>query len=182
MKAYVTKVLFQFELGVLCHKNICHEGPCHLAYVTWVYNIIMVVVIMFDVNVIKVSICHSDLCELGLFHWILCHLKHVHEGLRYGTCVVSFCTSLSYSSTSCATPSNSYQSQYNDCPQQNKSYLVTWDEDSPLVLITLYYLWECNNNIIICNIQHPSRMILVAPWSRLMVCIPKLSIPIIGHE
>jgi hypothetical protein len=24
MKAYVIKVLFQFELGVLCHKNICH--------------------------------------------------------------------------------------------------------------------------------------------------------------
>jgi hypothetical protein len=41
---------------------------------------------------------------------------------------------------------------FHDCPQQNKSYLVTWDEDSPLVLTTLCYLWECNNNRIICNI------------------------------
>jgi hypothetical protein len=49
-------------------------------------------------------------------------------------------------------------------------------------ITTLYYLLNCNNKRIICNIQHPNWMILVTPWSRLMVCIPKLSIPIIGHE
>jgi hypothetical protein len=52
---------------------------------------------------------------------------------------------------------------FHDCPQQNKSYPVTWDENSPLVLTTLYYLWECNNKIIICNIQHPGWIIFVAP-------------------
>jgi hypothetical protein len=41
-------------------------------------------------------------------------IKHAHESLKDNNCVVSFYTSLSYSSTSCATPSNSYQSQYND--------------------------------------------------------------------
>jgi hypothetical protein len=60
-------------------------------------------------------------------------------------------------------PINHNIMMFHDYPQQNKSYLVTWDEDSPLVLIILYYLWECNNNIIICSRQHPSRMILVAP-------------------
>jgi hypothetical protein len=41
-------------------------------------------------------------------------LKHAHEGLKDGACVAGFYTSLSYSPTSCATLSNSYQSQYND--------------------------------------------------------------------
>jgi len=59
-------------------------------------------------------------------------------------------------------PINHNIMMFDDCPQQNKSYLVTWDEDSPLILTTLYYLWECNNKIIICNIQHPSWMIFVA--------------------
>ncbi len=45
---------------------------------------------------------------------------------------------------------------FHDYPQQNMSYLVTWDENSPFVLTTLYYLWECNNKIRICSIQHPS--------------------------
>jgi len=80
------------------------------------------------------------------------------------------------------TPINHNRMMFHDCPQQNRSHLVTWDEDSPLVLTTLYYLWEHNNKRIICNIQHSSWMILVTPWSRLRVCIPKLSIPIIGHE
>jgi hypothetical protein len=53
-------------------------------------------------------------------------------------------------------PINHNIMMFHDCPQQNMSYLVTWDEDSPFVLIILYYLWECNNMIIICNIQHPS--------------------------
>jgi hypothetical protein len=48
MNAYVMKVLFQFELGVLCHYNICHQGPCHLAYVTQVYNITTFVVISIN--------------------------------------------------------------------------------------------------------------------------------------
>jgi hypothetical protein len=52
---------------------------------------------------------------------------------------------------------------FHDCPQQNRPYLVTWDENSPLVLTTLYYLWECKNKIIIGNIQHPSWIIFVAP-------------------
>jgi hypothetical protein len=71
---------------------------------------------------------------------------------------------------------------FHDCPQQNKSYLVTWDGNPPLVLKALYYLWQCNNKITICNIQHPSCMIPIAPWSRLMVFIQKLLAPIIGHE
>jgi hypothetical protein len=52
---------------------------------------------------------------------------------------------------------------FHDCPQQIISYPITWDENSPFVLTTLYYLWEYNNKIIICNIQHPSWMIFVAP-------------------
>jgi hypothetical protein len=52
---------------------------------------------------------------------------------------------------------------FHDCPQQNKLYLVIWNENSPFFLTTLYYLWECNNKIIICSIQHPNQMILVAP-------------------
>jgi hypothetical protein len=40
---------------------------------------------------------------------------------------------------------------FHDCPQQNKSYPIIWNENSPFVLIILYYLWECNNKIIICN-------------------------------
>ncbi len=60
-------------------------------------------------------------------------------------------------------PINHNIMMFYDCPQQNKSYPITWDEDSPLVLTTLYYLWECNNKIIIYNIQDPSWMILVAP-------------------
>jgi len=79
-------------------------------------------------------------------------------------------------------PFNHNIMMFDDCPQQNRSYPVTWDEDSPFFLTTLYYLWECNNKIIIYNIQDPSWMILVAPWSRLMGCIPKLFVPIIGHE
>ncbi len=79
-------------------------------------------------------------------------------------------------------PFNHNVMMLHDCPQQNMSYPITWDEDSPLILTTLYYLWQCNNKIIICNIQDPSWMILVVPWSRLMECIAKLSIPIIGHE
>jgi len=79
-------------------------------------------------------------------------------------------------------PINHNIMMFHDCPQQNRSYLVTWDEDSPLVLTTLYCIWECNDNRIICNIQHPSWMIFVTPWTRLVVCIPKLLVPIIGHE
>jgi len=65
---------------------------------------------------LDVRLCLNHLpyldCILKLIEIIT--LKHAHEGLRDNTYVVGFCTSLSYSSTSCATPSSSYQSQYND--------------------------------------------------------------------
>jgi len=72
-------------------------------------------------------------------------LKHAHEGLKDGTCVAGFCTSLSFSSTLCVILSSSYQSQYKDLfhdyTQQNMSYPITWNEDSPFVLTTLYYIF-----------------------------------------
>jgi hypothetical protein len=61
------------------------------------------------------------------------------------------------------TPINHNIMMFHDCPQQNRSYPITWHEDSLLVLTNLYYLWDCNNKIIICNIQHPSWMILIVP-------------------
>jgi hypothetical protein len=60
-------------------------------------------------------------------------------------------------------PINHNIMMFHDCPQQNRSYLVTWDENSPLILTTLYYLSKCNNKIIIYNIQHPSWIIFVVP-------------------
>jgi hypothetical protein len=53
-------------------------------------------------------------------------------------------------------PINHNIMMFHDCPQQKMSYPVIWNEDSPLILRTLYYLWECNNKIIIYNIQDPS--------------------------
>jgi hypothetical protein len=34
-------------------------------------------------------------------------------------------------------PINHNIMMFHDCPQQNRPYLVTWDEDSPLVLTNL---------------------------------------------
>jgi hypothetical protein len=61
------------------------------------------------------------------------------------------------------TPINHNIMMFHDCPQLNKLDPITWDENSPLVLTTLYYVWECNNKIIIYNIQDVSWMILESP-------------------
>jgi len=108
---------------VLCHlKHVpCHQGLLHL-----------------DLVLVYAWIIYHNDCILKFVETI----KHAHESLRDGPCATGFCTSLSYFFTSCATPSSSYQSQYNDV-----SWLSTTKQIIP------YYLgWRsasCPNNFVL---------------------------------